>query len=44
VNTQIEAIHLKAIAKVYSVLTPDQKAKFDQRFDRMMGVRQTTGV
>jgi len=29
-NAQREAIHAKAMAKVYGILTPDQKAKFDQ--------------
>ena len=28
-NSQARAIHAKAIAKLYSTLTPDQKAKFD---------------
>lgn len=34
VNAKMEANHLKTIAKIYAILTPDQKAKFDQRFDR----------
>lgn len=37
-NSKIAANHLKAVAKIYAILTPDQKAKFDQRFDRLMGV------
>lgn len=28
-NSQARAIHAKAMAKFYSTLTPDQKAKFD---------------
>ncbi len=30
-NSQMEAMHLKQMAKIYAILTPDQKAKFDQR-------------
>ena len=30
-NSQMEAMHLKQMAKVYAILTPDQKAKFDHR-------------
>jgi Spy/CpxP family protein refolding chaperone len=44
VNAEMAANHLKAIAKIYAILTPDQKAKFDQRFDRVMGIRQAKGV
>jgi Spy/CpxP family protein refolding chaperone len=29
-NADFRAVHIKAIAKVYAVLTPDQKTKFDQ--------------
>jgi Spy/CpxP family protein refolding chaperone len=29
-NAQARAIHAKAMAKFYQILTPDQKAKFDQ--------------
>lgn len=29
-TAQIEAVHVKAMAKVYSMLTPDQKAKFNR--------------
>lgn len=29
-NSRARAIHAKAMAKFYSILTPDQKAKFDQ--------------
>jgi len=29
-DAQMRAIHAKAMAKVYAILTPDQKAKFDQ--------------
>jgi len=43
-NSQMEAIHLKAIAKVYSILTPDQKARLDARIDRLTGVRRASGV
>jgi Spy/CpxP family protein refolding chaperone len=30
INSRARAIHAKAMAKLYSILTPDQKAKFDQ--------------
>jgi Spy/CpxP family protein refolding chaperone len=33
-NAQIEAVHVKAMAKVYATLTPDQKAKFDRMDSR----------
>ncbi len=36
-NSQIEALHVKAMAKVYATLTPDQKAKFDQMDGRRNG-------
>ena len=36
-NSQIEALHVKAMAKVYATLTPDQKAKFDQMNGRRNG-------
>jgi Spy/CpxP family protein refolding chaperone len=29
-NADFEALHVKAMAKVYAMLTPDQKTKFDQ--------------
>jgi Spy/CpxP family protein refolding chaperone len=29
-NADFEAMHVKAMAKVYTLLTPDQKTKFDQ--------------
>jgi Spy/CpxP family protein refolding chaperone len=29
-NADYEAMHVKAMAKVYRILTPDQKTKFDQ--------------
>jgi Spy/CpxP family protein refolding chaperone len=29
-NADVRALHVKAMAKVYALLTPDQKAKFDQ--------------
>jgi Spy/CpxP family protein refolding chaperone len=29
-NADFEAMHVKAMAKVYAMLTPDQKTKFDQ--------------
>ncbi len=38
-NSKMEANHLKTVAKIYAILTPDQQAKFDQHFDRMMGLR-----
>jgi Spy/CpxP family protein refolding chaperone len=28
-NADVTALHVKAMAKVYAILTPDQKAKFD---------------
>ena len=34
-NAQARAIHAKAMAKFYQLLTPDQKAKFDQGRSRM---------
>lgn len=43
VNEKAAANHLKAVAKIYSILNPDQKAKFDQRFDRF-DARQAKGV
>jgi Spy/CpxP family protein refolding chaperone len=37
-NADVRALHVKAMAKVYALLTPDQKTKFDQlragRFSR----------
>jgi Spy/CpxP family protein refolding chaperone len=30
VNADFQAMHVKAMAKVYALLTPDQKVKFDQ--------------
>jgi Spy/CpxP family protein refolding chaperone len=32
-NAEASAIHAKTMAKIYTVLTPEQKAKFDQRFE-----------
>ena len=29
-NADVRALHVKAMAKVYALLTPDQKTKFDQ--------------
>ena len=29
-NADVKALHVKAMAKVYALLTPDQKTKFDQ--------------
>jgi Spy/CpxP family protein refolding chaperone len=29
-NADFRAVHVKAMAKVYAILTPDQKTKFDQ--------------
>jgi Spy/CpxP family protein refolding chaperone len=43
-NSKMEATHVKTIAKIYSILTPDQKAKFDQRFDRATGAHQAKGA
>ena len=43
-NSEIAANRLKAVAKVYAILTPDQKAKFDKGFDRRMGVEPSTGA
>ena len=40
-NSEVAANHLKTAAKIYAILTPDQKAKFDRRFDRLMGVGTT---
>jgi Spy/CpxP family protein refolding chaperone len=37
-RAQAEAIHAKTLAKFYSILNPDQKAKVDQRMNRMLGV------
>jgi Spy/CpxP family protein refolding chaperone len=36
-RAQMEAIHAKTLAKFYAILTPDQKAKVDQRMNRMLG-------
>jgi Spy/CpxP family protein refolding chaperone len=36
-HAQMESIHAKTLAKFYSILTPDQKAKVDHRMDRMLG-------
>jgi Spy/CpxP family protein refolding chaperone len=36
-RAQMEAIHAKTLAKFYSILNPDQKAKVDQRMNRMLG-------
>ena len=33
-NAQARAIHAKAMAKFYQLLTPDQKARFDQMRSR----------
>lgn len=44
INAKAEANHLKTIAKIYSILTPDQKAKFDWGFDRGFGPRQSKGA
>jgi Spy/CpxP family protein refolding chaperone len=38
-SAQARAIHAKAMAKFYSILTPDQKAKFDQRMNHMSARR-----
>jgi Spy/CpxP family protein refolding chaperone len=35
-NTQMTIAHVKTMAKVYSVLTPEQKAKFDRAFEGPM--------
>ena len=39
-NTQMAANHMKTVARIYAILTPDQKAKFDARLDRLMGMQQ----
>jgi Spy/CpxP family protein refolding chaperone len=36
VNAQAAEIHAKAMAKFYAILTPDQKAKMDQKMDHRM--------
>ena len=36
-NSDFEAMHVKAMAKVYQTLTSDQKAKFDQLGSRWVG-------
>ena len=36
-NTQMRAAHVKAMAKVYALLTPEQKAKFDEGRGRWAG-------
>jgi len=38
IHAQMEAIHAKTLAKFFSILNPDQKAKVDQRMNRMLGV------
>jgi Spy/CpxP family protein refolding chaperone len=38
-NSQAEAIHVKAMAKVYALLTPAQKAKFDHMDARRVSSR-----
>jgi len=37
--SQAAAIHAKSLAQFYSILTPDQKAKLDQRQQRMRNGR-----
>lgn len=39
VNAQIRAVRAKAMAKIYAVLTPEQKTQVDSRLDRMFGQR-----
>lgn len=39
-NTRIAANHIKTVARIYAILTPEQKAKFDARLDRFMNLRQ----
>ena len=36
VNAQAAEIHARAMAQFYAILTPDQKAKMDQKLDRFM--------
>ena len=36
-NAQARAIHTKAMAKFYQILTPEQKAKFDERGGKRRG-------
>jgi len=44
-NAEVEAIHAKTMAKVYALLTPDQKAKFDRGMPWMRhGQRQEGGA
>jgi protein CpxP len=37
INAQAREIHAKAMAKFYAMLTPDQKAKMDQKMSHSMG-------
>jgi Spy/CpxP family protein refolding chaperone len=47
-NADVKALHVKAMAKVYALLTPDQKTKFDQlragRFGRERHGQAKTGA
>lgn len=43
-NAKVEANHVKTMAKIYAILTPDQKAAFDHEFAHGRGVRQSKGV
>jgi len=40
---KLQAIHAKTMAKVYSILTPDQKAKFDMVYSRHTRAKGTHG-
>jgi len=40
---KLQAIHAKTMAKVYTILTPDQKAKFDMVYSRHTHAKRTHG-
>lgn len=39
-NAKVRAIHSKGVAEFYAILTPAQKAKFDQRMEHRFGPRR----
>jgi len=43
-NAKVEANHVKTMAKIYSILTPDQKAAFDHEFGHGGSARGEKGV
>lgn len=43
-NARAEANHVKTMAKIYSILTPDQKAKFDSAFSHAGRAHEAKGV